>query len=89
MSGIKFTHYEKLFVSVAWLPKATVQAAIGGEILDMAIANKAPAMYVGWGKDIVTLAVLAILVTAPIGAIGISIVGPKWLTQDELDDQGA
>lgn len=36
VSGIKFTHKEKLFVSVAWLPKATVQAAIGGEVLDMA-----------------------------------------------------
>lgn len=75
-----------MFVSVAWLPKATVQAAIGGEVLDMALANNASDLHMSWGKDIVTLAVLAILVTAPIGAIGINIVGPRWLTKDSIEE---
>lgn len=53
---------ERLFCVIAYLPKATVQAAIGGLPL---------AGNVGAGKLILTVAVLAILITAPLGAIGI------------------
>lgn len=53
---------ERLFCVIAYLPKATVQAAIGGLPL---------AGNVGAGNLILTLAVLAILITAPLGAIGI------------------
>ncbi len=53
---------ERLFCAIAYLPKATVQAAIGGLPL---------AAGVGAGNTILTIAVLAILITAPLGAIGI------------------
>lgn len=53
---------EKLFCAIAYLPKATVQAAIGSLPL---------AAGVGAGNTILSVAVLAILITAPIGAIGI------------------
>lgn len=53
---------EKLFCAIAYLPKATVQAAIGSIPL---------AAGVGAGNTILSVAVLAILITAPIGAIGI------------------
>ncbi len=53
---------ERLFCMVAYLPKATVQAAIGSIPL---------AMGLPCGKIVLTVAVLAILITAPLGAFGI------------------
>ena len=50
---------ERLFCMLAYCPKATVQAAIGGIPLSMGLAC---------GKSILTVAVLSILVTAPLGA---------------------
>jgi NhaP-type Na+/H+ or K+/H+ antiporter len=53
---------EKLFCAVAYMPKATVQAAIGAIPLSLGLAS---------GNLILTVAVLAIMITAPLGAIGI------------------
>ncbi|XP_053716049.1 sodium/hydrogen exchanger 9B2 [Synchiropus splendidus] len=75
-----FTLKEKLFISVAWLPKATVQAAIGSKALDMA-REEGNEAFVKFGLDVLTLAVLAILTTAPIGALGIGLAGPRLLVQ--------
>ena len=51
---------EKLFVSFSYLPKATVQAAIGAIPLSIGLSS---------GHLILTIAVLSIFITAPIGAI--------------------
>lgn len=56
------TQKEKMFCIISYMPKATVQAAIGGVPL---------AMGLGCGKIVITVAVLAILITAPLGAFGI------------------
>lgn len=64
------TTKERLFCGIAFLPKATVQAAIGGIPL---------AVGVGAGNTILTVAVLAILITAPLGAIGIDTTYRKLL----------
>lgn len=80
---------ERFFTALAWLPKATVQAAIGSTALDYAreiLANlkegddfeKANA-DVALGKQVLTLAVLVILITAPIGAVAIMLSAPKLL----------
>lgn len=61
---------ERLFCCFAYMPKATVQAAIGAIPL---------ASGVGAGNIILTVAVLAIMITAPIGAIGIDRTYKKWL----------
>lgn len=53
---------ERLFCVIAYLPKATVQAAIGSVPL---------AMGLSCGKMVLSVAVLGILITAPLGAIGI------------------
>lgn len=58
----KFTKKEKLFCIIAYTPKATVQAAIGAIPLTMGLAC---------GQDVLIVAVLSILITAPFGAIGI------------------
>ncbi|HBF2808591.1 TPA: cation:proton antiporter [Clostridioides difficile] len=62
---------ERLFCMIGYIPKATVQAAIGGVPLAMGMAS---------GQLILTLAVLAILITAPLGAFGIDITYKKLLT---------
>ncbi|KAM6960303.1 sodium/hydrogen exchanger 9B2 [Tautogolabrus adspersus] len=80
-----FTLKEKLFISVAWLPKATVQAAIGSKALDMA-RDKEDDTLIKFGLDVLTLAVLAILTTAPIGALGIGLAGPRLLARQVKDD---
>ncbi len=60
ISANGFTHKEKLFCVIAYLPKATVQAAIGGIPLAAGLAS---------GQLILSVAVLGILLTAPLGAV--------------------
>lgn len=61
---------ERAFCMVAYTPKATVQAAIGAIPLSMGFAC---------GQTILTAAVLAILITAPLGAIAIDSTYRRWL----------
>lgn len=63
---------EKFFVGFSYMPKATVQAAIGAIPLALGIPS---------GNLILTIAVLAILTTAPIGAILMDKTYSKLLTQ--------
>jgi len=67
---------ERLFVVVSYLPKATVQAAIGGAPL---AAMKLAGMDTRPGQIILAVAVLSILLTAPLGAWAISILGEHVL----------
>ena len=62
---------ERLFCMVAYMPKATVQAAIGGVPLSMGLAC---------GNIVLTVAVLSILITAPLGAFLIDLTYQRWLT---------
>eukprot|EP00079_Xenopus_tropicalis_P033906 XP_017947677.1 PREDICTED: mitochondrial sodium/hydrogen exchanger 9B2 isoform X1 [Xenopus tropicalis] len=77
-----FSLKEKIFISLAWMPKATVQAAIGSVALDTArtLENK---QFEDYGMDVLTVAFLGILVTAPIGALVIGLTGPKMLEKSE------
>ena len=60
--GTELNEKERLFCVIAYLPKATVQAAIGSVPLSLGLPC---------GKIVLSVAVLAILITAPLGAIGI------------------
>lgn len=60
-SGTILENKEKLFCTIAYMPKATVQAAIGAIPLSMGLEA---------GNLILTVAVLAIMITAPLGAVG-------------------
>ena len=74
--GSDLNFSERLFVVISYLPKATVQAAIGGAPLAaMALAG----MGTGPGEVILAVAVLSIVLTAPLGAWAISITGEKIL----------
>ncbi|ROL01526.1 Sodium/hydrogen exchanger 9B2 [Anabarilius grahami] len=76
-----FNMKEKIFISLAWMPKATVQAAIGSTALDVARSTGDQQLQ-KYGMDVLTVAVLAILITAPVGALAIGLTGPKLLLQD-------
>ncbi|KAL5018377.1 hypothetical protein ScPMuIL_004099 [Solemya velum] len=80
-SGLNFK--EMLFIPFAWLPKATVQAAIGALALDKArkVNNEEWEIL---GKKLLTIAVLSILITAPLGAVAISLLGPRLLKRDAV-----
>ena len=62
---------EKVFVMLAYTPKATVQAAIGGIPLSLGLAC---------GDMVLTVAVLAIVLTAPLGAFAIDLSYKKLLS---------
>lgn len=70
MLKTKLSGKERLFCMIAYMPKATVQAAIGGVPL---------ALGLGCGKIVLTVAVLAILITAPLGAFGVDVAYRKLL----------
>ena len=80
----KFNINERLFIAMSWLPKATVQAALGAVVLDNAeqINNGRNEDQIELGRQILTLAVLAIVTTAPFGAILIAFWGPKLLDKE-------
>ncbi len=75
---------ERLFVALAWLPKATVQAAIGPVALDQAKSmNEPDPEKLDLGLKVLTIAVLVILITAPIGAIAIMLSAPRLLEKGD------
>lgn len=73
-SGSIITKKEQLFCMLAYTPKATVQAAIGAVPLSMGLAC---------GNTVLTMAVLAILITAPFGALAIEKTSPKLLVKEQ------
>ena len=66
---------ERIFSAFAYMPKATVQAAIGGLPLAMGIVG---------GEIILTVAVLAILITAPLGSVLIDSSYKKLLSKSTV-----
>ncbi|XP_014643404.1 PREDICTED: sodium/hydrogen exchanger 9B1 [Ceratotherium simum simum] len=74
-----FSFKEKIFIALSWMPKATVQAVLGPLALETARIS-APHLE-PYSKDVMTVAFLAILITAPNGALIIGILGPKVLTR--------
>jgi len=73
MIGTNLNFKERLFCVISYIPKATVQAAIGAVPLEAGI---------GSGDIILAVAVLSILLTAPLGAIGMTITGRRWLEKE-------
>jgi len=74
--GSSFSIKEKIFIVISYIPKATVQAAIGAAPL---AAMKLAGMNTAPGEIILTVAVISILLTAPPGAWAISYAGNRVL----------
>ncbi|KAK8727953.1 hypothetical protein OTU49_009528 [Cherax quadricarinatus] len=79
--GASLTAWERLFIAIAWLPKATVQAAIGSQALDHVLQHGGDDIDHIRGQQVVTLAVMAILLTAPLGAVAVRFAGPRLLAK--------
>ena len=74
----KLNRKEKLFCVIAYLPKATVQAAIGSVPM---------AMGLPCGKIVLSVAVIAILITAPLGAAGMDLTYKKLLQKEIAEEK--
>ncbi|XP_066583918.1 uncharacterized protein [Prorops nasuta] len=77
--GSKYNTKEKVFIAFACMAKATVQAALGPVVLDEVDSNDSE--RVRCAETVLTLCVLSILLTAPLGAIIITLAGPRLLTK--------
>ena len=75
--GTNLTWKERLFCIIAYLPKATVQSAKASIPLQMGVEG---------GVIMEAIAILSVLVTAPIGAIGIKLTSDRLLSLDEVDE---
>lgn len=80
VAGTKLTRKERLFCMLAYTPKATVQAAIGSVPLSMGL---------GCGQIVLTVAVVAILLTAPLGAFAIDLTYRRLLDTPDTSQQTA
>ena len=78
--GSNLNWKERLFVVIAYLPKATVQAAIGSAPL---IAMQGRGMATGPGETILAVAVMSIVLTAPTGSWAVAWAGNRFLTREE------
>lgn len=74
--GTKLNRKERLYCVIAYLPKATVQAAIGSIPLSLGLPC---------GNIVLTMAVLSILITAPLGAFGMDISYRRLLKKQETE----
>ena len=74
LAGTKLNRRESLFGIIAYLPKATVQAAIGSGPL---------AAGLPCGQLVLSVAVLSILITAPLGAVGMDLTYRKFLEKEK------
>ena len=67
-----------VFSCMCWIPKATVQAALVGVVLDIASENGSPEEECN-ASIVLTLTVLIIIITAPLGATLVGVFGPSLL----------
>ncbi|MGF7059321.1 cation:proton antiporter [Brassicibacter mesophilus] len=77
LTGTDLSWKERLFCVIAYVPKATVQAAIGAVPLSAGVSS---------GDLILAIAVLSIIITAPLGAIGINFAGNRWLSKPDTKE---
>lgn len=92
MSGMNYTRKEKIFFSVAWTPKATVQAALSSAPLTLIQSYKVGPDYdkwVTWGNDILTTGLFAIIICGTLGTAAAHLSAPLLLKKGKrqrLDD---
>ena len=76
--GANLNFKEKIYVAISWIPKATVQAAIGSVALDLAQQRDNPELK-RLATIVMTVSVLSIVITAPLGSLWIAVMGSRCL----------
>ncbi|KAL3134630.1 hypothetical protein ABBQ32_007644 [Trebouxia sp. C0010 RCD-2024] len=80
-----FTWREQTFMAFSWVPKATIQGALGSAPL-MLIQTRLRSkpdyeQYEEWGNMILHATAFSIILSAPVGLLVIALLGPVWLKQ--------
>ncbi|XP_015038617.2 sodium/hydrogen exchanger 9B1 isoform X1 [Drosophila pseudoobscura] len=88
--GGNLSRKERAYITISGFPKATVQAALGPVALDLAraasVANEAQLALAG---NVLIISVLAIIFTAPLGAILMLRLAPHWLKHGDAVEEAA
>ncbi|XP_060803908.1 sodium/hydrogen exchanger 9B2 isoform X2 [Amyelois transitella] len=86
-AGCGLNYKEKLFIGITWLAKATVQAALGPAALDLMASGQTSGLpredELYYGKTILAMSVLSVIISAPLGALLIAVAGPRLLSKDD------
>ncbi|XP_035776826.1 sodium/hydrogen exchanger 9B2-like isoform X1 [Anopheles albimanus] len=83
--GSELNWRERAYVTLSGFPKATVQAALGPAALDLARSLNASDQY-DRAQTVLIVTVLAIILTAPLGALLMIKLAPRWLKRSADDD---
>ncbi|KAJ9599130.1 hypothetical protein L9F63_010398 [Diploptera punctata] len=86
LTGVKLNWKEKLFVCLTWCPKATIQAAFGPLALDK-VKEMNKNEVIEYAHIVLILAVLAVLITAPLFDFLIIFSGTRLLEREELAEE--
>ncbi|XP_064552233.1 sodium/hydrogen exchanger 9B1 [Drosophila montana] len=83
--GGNLSRKERAYITISGFPKATVQAALGPVALDLARSAKV-ASDLTLANNVLIISVLAIIFTAPLGAILMLRLAPLWLKHGDPED---
>ena len=90
MSGLGFSVKEKVFFSVAWTPKATVQAALSAAPLTLIESYKVGIdnydEWFAWGNDILTTGMFAIIICGTLGSAAAHFCSPLLLKREAEEE---
>ncbi|XP_067630189.1 sodium/hydrogen exchanger 9B2 [Eurosta solidaginis] len=82
--GGSLTRKERAYITISGFPKATVQAALGPLALDMVRSLKSTDLHITiLANNVLIISVLAIIFTAPLGAVLMLRLAPLWLQRSE------
>ena len=87
--GARLNAKEKAFVGAAWLPKASVQAALATAPLEAIHGKRLGPDWVVWGEQIELTAVFAILICATVGIVAVNVLAPLCLDRGPGVDASA
>ncbi len=85
LTGADMSWKERGYIAISSIPKATVQAALGPVALDLAKELKSVENY-DFAKTVLIMSVLAIILTAPLGAVVMIKLAPRWLKKDNSSE---
>lgn len=80
----ELTLREKIYMCIAWIPKGTVQAALGPAAIDTVFSSKdlkSPDAYEDLGYKVMNLSTVSFIAAATIGCLCLRFLGPRLLLQ--------
>jgi hypothetical protein len=81
VGGAGLSWRERAFVGAAWMPKASVQAALASAPLDAILARGLGPEWVEWGRECQVTATIAILICATVGIVAVNVLSPICLNK--------